>query len=136
RPVVLTMNYLRCPNLCPLVLEGLGGALRGVPFALGDQYEVVTVSIDPRDGPALARGMRLRALHAYGQPEAAGWRVLTGTHADVDRLAEVVGFHYAYDPDQDDYAHPAGAIVLTPTGQVSRYLYGMDFPSTDLRLAL
>jgi protein SCO1/2 len=137
RPVLLTMNYLNCPNLCPLILEGLGAGLAGVPFELGRQFDVVTVSIDPRDGPALAKMMKLRAVNAYGHPDdAAGWHVLTGNHETIDQLAAAVGFNYAYDPEQDDYAHPAGVIALTPEGRVSRYLYGMDFPATDLRLAL
>jgi protein SCO1/2 len=137
RPIVLTMNYLGCPNLCQLMLENLGNSLNGLPFTLGDEYSVVTVSIDPRDTPALGRNARDHALQGYAHPEAAhGWHILTGTHAEIDRLADAVGFRYGYDPDQDEYAHPAGVIVLTPTGQVSRYIYGLDFPATDLRLAL
>jgi protein SCO1/2 len=137
RPVILTLNYLSCPNLCPLMLRNLAGDLDGLPFTLGEQYTVLTVSIDPRDTPALAAHARQTALGASDHPEtAAGWKVLTGTHANIDRLADAVGFRYAYDADQDEYAHPAGVIVLTPDGKVSRYLYGLDYSPLDLRLAL
>ncbi len=137
RPVVLTMNYLRCQNLCSLVIKGLATSLTSVPLQLGADFTVLTVSIDPSDTPAVAASTKSEALATYAHPESAGgWHVLTGGHREIDRLADAVGFNYGYDADHDEYAHPAGVMVLTPDGRVNRYLYGIDFPPNDLRLAL
>ena len=137
RPVILTLNYFDCPNLCPLTLESLAGSLIELPFTIGDQYAVLSVSIDPRESPELAAAKKAIALHPYARPGAAqGWHFLTGEQDAIDRLTRAVGFRYAYDPDQEQYAHPAGVVVLTPGGRVARYLYGLDYSATDLRLAL
>jgi protein SCO1/2 len=137
RPVILTLNYFHCQNLCPLELEALANALNGVPFTLGDEFDVVSVSIDTRDGPTDAAATRLRALRGYEKrPSAVGWHVLTGDQPAIDRLAGAVGFSYSYDPDANEFAHPLGVVVLSPAGQVSRYLFGLDFAANDVRLAL
>lgn len=136
RPVLLTLNYLRCPNLCSTMLNGLADRLRSLPFSLGEQYTVLTVSIDPRDTPELAAEKRAAVLRGFPGEDAADWHFLTGDQAAIDRLASAVGFQYIYDPQEDEYIHPAGVVVLTPSGQISRYLYGLDFVPTDLRLAL
>lgn len=138
RPVILSLNYFHCQNLCPLELEGLMNGLNGISFTLDHDYTLITVSIDPREGPADAADIKSRELRAYERAAegATGWHVLTGGQAAIDRLTEAVGFNYAYDPLQDDYAHPAGVVVLTPSGQISRYLYGLDFSANDLRFAL
>jgi protein SCO1/2 len=138
RPVLLSLNDLRCPNLCPLELQGLIGGLNGVPFTLGDQYTLITVSFSPRDTPSDAAEARFHALRGYVHPEAAhGWAVLTTSEqAAIDQLTQSVGFGYVYDDQEDDYAHPLGVIALTPDGRISRYVYGLDFSATDLRLAL
>jgi protein SCO1/2 len=137
RPVILSLNYFHCQNLCPLELDGLIDGLNGVPYTLGRDFTMITVSIDPREGPADAQDVKARTLRRYDRgPATDGWHVLTGDQPAIDRLTDAIGFRYAYDPLQDDYAHPAGVVVLTPTGQVSRYLYGLDFSATDVRLAL
>jgi protein SCO1 len=137
RPVILSLNYFHCQNLCPLELDGLIDGLNGVSFILGRDFTMITVSIDPREGPADAQDVKARTLRGYDKgPGTDGWHVLTGDQPAIDRLTDAVGFRYAYDPLQDDYAHPAGVVVLTSAGQVSRYLYGLDFSATDLRLAL
>jgi protein SCO1/2 len=137
RPIVLTMNYFHCQNLCPLELDGVIGGLNGLPFTLGDDFTMVTISMDPREGPADALDAKARALRGYVHPSAAGgWHVLTGDHVAIDAVADAIGFQYAYDAQQNDFAHPAGVVILTPQGHVSKYLYGIDFSSNDLRLAL
>ena len=138
KPVVLTLNYFRCPNLCTLELQGLISGLNGVRFTLGDQYTVLTVSFDPRATAHEAATQKFRAMRGYIHPEAsAGWHLLTtDDQSAIDRLTQAVGFQYAYDVQEDDYAHPAGVTVLTPDGEISRYIYGLDFSATDLRLAL
>lgn len=136
-PVILTLNDLECANLCPLELDGVINGLNGLSFVMGQQYTLLTVSINPRDGPAEAASTKQRELRAYVHPQAAeGWHILTGDHDMIDRLTTAVGFDYAYDAANDDFAHPAGLIVLTPDGSVSHYLFGIDFPTNDVRLAL
>jgi len=137
RPVILTLNYLRCPNLCPIILPSLAADLNTIPFKLGQQFTVLTVSIDPRDTPEQAESTRATALESYEHPDSAdGWHVLTGHQEQIDQLADAVGFQYRYDEEQDEYAHPAGIVLLTPDGTISRYLYGLDFSPNDLRLGL
>jgi protein SCO1/2 len=136
RPVVLTFNYFHCPNLCSTLLQTLADRLRGVPFTAGEQYTVLTVSIDPRETPALAAEKRSTVLRGFPGEDDADWHFLTGQEAAVARLASAAGFHYLYDPQEDEYVHPAALIVLTPSGQISRYLYGLDVTPNDLRLAL
>jgi protein SCO1/2 len=137
QPAILTLNYFHCQNLCPIELDGLVNALNGVPLTLGQDFNLVTVSIDPREGPADAADAKARALRGYDRAQdGAGWHVLTGDQQSIDALTDAVGFRYAYDAQADDFAHPAGVIVLTPDGHVSRYVYGFDFDATDLRLGL
>lgn len=137
KPVVLTLNYLRCQNLCPLELETIAGTLAKMPFELGNQYDALTISIDARDTPVVAAGKRQFVLGLYDKPGSeAGWHFLTGDQESIDAVARAVGFDFRYDAQTDDYMHPLGVVVITPGGRVSRYLYGLDFPVRDLRLAL
>jgi protein SCO1/2 len=137
RPVILTLAYFDCPNLCPLVLEGLVKAMRVLGLDLGKDFDVITVSIDPKDTPALATQAKQRYLKRYGNAHAAaGWHFLTGEQEAITRLAQTVGFRYTYDEQQQQYAHASGIMVLTPQGRVSRYFYGVEFPPRDLRLGL
>ncbi len=137
RPVLLTLNYSRCPMLCTLVLDGLAEALSESSLTPGRDYEVVTVSIDPLESPALARRKKQRFVEALARPEAQGaWHFLTGREEAIRRLAESVGFGYRYLPDRDEYAHPAAVFVATADGRLSRILYGVRFDRRTVRLAL
>jgi protein SCO1/2 len=138
RPVILTMNYFHCQNLCEIELQDLVDGLNGVPFTVGDQYTLLTVSFDTRDTPRDAALEKFRAFRGYVHPEAAdGWHLLTtDNQSTIDRLTQAVGFQYVYDAQEDDYAHPAGVVVMTPQGAISRYIYGLDFTANDLRLGL
>lgn len=137
KPVILTMNYYECPNLCPLVIDGLAVGLVGVPFTIGEQFDVVSVSINPHDTPELASEVKNRVLRRPKPPRGAQeWHFLTGDQASIERLARTVGFNYAYDAEAQQYAHPSGIMVLTPTGMIARYIYGIEFAPMDLRLAL
>jgi protein SCO1/2 len=137
KPVILTLNYYHCPMLCPLVLEGLVQSLRVLAFTAGEEFEVVTVSIDPGETPALAAAAKARYVRDYGRPGvAAGWHFLTGEASAIAPLTEAVGFRYAYDAAKEQYAHAAGLVVLTPQGKLARYFYGVEFAPRDLRLAL
>jgi protein SCO1/2 len=137
KPVILTLAYFDCPNLCPLVLEGLVKAMRVLRLELGEDFDVVTVSIDPRDTPTTATEAKHNYLKRYGRSHAsAGWHFLTGEADAIARLAQTVGFRYTYDPQQQQYAHASGIMVLTPQGRVARYFYGVEFPPRALRLGL
>jgi protein SCO1/2 len=137
RPVVLALVYYECPMLCGLVLNGLSSSLGVLAFDAGDEFEVVAVSIDPGETPALAAAKKASCVGRYGRPgTAGGWHFLTGGEASIAALAEAVGFRYRYDPAIDQYAHAAGILVLTPEGKLARYLAGVDYPPKDLRLAI
>lgn len=137
KPVILVLAYYRCPMLCTQVLNGLVDSLRGIPFSVGDQFQVVTVSFDAREQPALAAAKKASYVESYGRPgAAAGWHFLTGGQESIDRLTRAVGFRYGYDAQQDQFAHASGIVVLTPQGRIARYFYGIQYPSRDLRLAL
>jgi protein SCO1 len=138
KPVVLIMAYYRCPRLCNEVLQGLLKSLKGMSsFDVGNQFQVVTVSFDSRETPDLAAGKKQSAIERYGRPGTDdGWHFLTGSQKSIDALAAATGFKFVYDPDSEQFAHAAGIMVLTPDGKLSRYFYGIDFPSRDLRLGL
>jgi protein SCO1/2 len=137
RPVVLVLAYLRCPQLCTLVLNGLLDGLKGVPLRPGEDFEVVTISFDPRETPELAAAKKAHYLAGYGRPGAENaWHFLTGDKGQIDRVAGAIGFRYAFDAEHDRYSHPSGVVVLTPQGRVSRYLFGIRFLSRDLKLGL
>jgi protein SCO1 len=136
KPVLLTLVYYRCPMLCNLVLNGLVRSMRDVDMDLGKDYRAITLSVDPKDTPHESLKRRRHHLQAMNKSEQAPWAFLTGQEEDIRRVAEAVGFLYNYDPETQQYAHPAVAMVLPPEGKVSRYLYGADFPQRDLKLAL
>ncbi len=135
RPVLLTLVYFECPNLCNLVLNGLVKGLQELEWVPGKQFDIVAVSINPSEKPELAAAKKEAYLKLYGKPEsAAGWHFLTGDEAQIRQLASEVGFLYKKDGTQ--YAHSAALYSLTPEGKISRYLYGIEFKPTDLKMAL
>jgi protein SCO1/2 len=135
KPVILDLVYYSCPMLCTLVLNGQTTALKNIPGTPGKDFEVVTISIDPTETFGLAQQKRAMYLEEYGRP-TTGWHFLVDHDGNAKKLAEQVGFHYRYDPEQKQYAHMAAIMLLTPEGRVSRYLYGVKFNPRDLRLAL
>jgi protein SCO1/2 len=137
RPVVLSFVYYGCPMLCLQSLSSLAATLGVVAENPGEDFEVVSISIDPRETPALALEKKAHYVERSGKPSiAAGWHYLTGTEANILRLTKAAGFRYAWDESAQQYAHPAGIVVATPHGKVSRYLFGIDYGPRDLRLAL
>jgi protein SCO1/2 len=137
RPVVLALAYYNCPMLCTQVLNGITGSLRTLDFQPGRDYEVVVVSIDPREGPRLAGQKKEVYVSHFGRPGTApGWHFLTGRDENIHALADAVGFRYKYDPNIDQFAHAAVFEVLTPSGVVSQYFYGIEFAPRDVKFAL
>jgi protein SCO1 len=137
KPVALNLVYFDCPMLCTVSLNGLASALDVVSFLPGREFELLTISFDAREGPSLAAHKKKAYLARLKRPGAeAGWHFLTGDKASVDAIAKAVGFRYAWDDETKQFAHPAGLVVLTPQGKISRYLYGIEYAPKDLRLAL
>lgn len=137
KPVILNLVYYTCPMLCTMVLNGMVDGLKDVAYTIGTEYEVVSISIDPRDTPDIAFKKKSNYLKSYGRPGAEpGWHFLTGTEENIRKVADSVGFQYRWDERQEQYAHAATLFVLTPQATISRYLYGIQFASKDLRLAL
>lgn len=141
KPVILSLAYFRCPNLCTLVLNGLVESMSRLHKArpgmqLGADYDVITVSIDPREQPALALAKKRSYLARYGALPGAPWHFLTGDEASIRVLARAVGFGYAYDASSGEYSHPSGILVVTPRGRVSQYFYGIHYPAPALAASL
>jgi len=137
KPVVLALVYYNCPMLCTQVLNGLDRSLKDVPMDIGKDFDVVTLSIDPSETPRLAAAKRDLYTGIYGRPGAAeGWHFLTGEESEIRKLANAVGFRYAYDADSKQFAHASAVLVLTPGGKISRYFYGIAYAARDMRLGL
>jgi protein SCO1/2 len=137
KPVVLVMAYYECPMLCSLVLNGVTTALRAGGLRPGEDFEVVVVSIDPADTPERAAAKKATYVRFYDRPGAErAMHFTTGKEADVRRIADAVGWKYEYDPVGKQFAHPAGIMVITGAGVISRYFYGVDFSPRDLRLGI
>jgi protein SCO1 len=137
KPVVLSLVYYTCPMLCTQVLNGQLGAFRQISFDIGKQYEVVSVSFNSQETPQLAAQKKETYIKGYNRAGGgAGWHFLTGDEGNIRKLADAVGFRYAWDEQTKQFAHASGIMVLTPQGKIARYFYGIDYPPRDLRLAL
>jgi protein SCO1 len=137
RPVVVALVYYDCPMLCGLILSGMARAMRQNGLELGKDYQAVTISFDPEEKPPLAAERRRGYLQSMGRPEQGeDWPFLVGTGEASRRVADALGFYYKHDPVSGEWAHMAAIFVLTPDGHVSRYLYGIEFPNKDFRLAV
>jgi protein SCO1/2 len=140
KPVVLAFVYYDCPMLCTQVLNGMVTSFRVLPFKIGNEFDVVTVSFDPRETSALAAAKK--KIYVNYLPEkmrsgaANGWHFLTGDQANIAQLTEAVGFHYRYDEATKQFAHASAIMLTTPQGKLSRYFYGIEYPARDLRLGL
>jgi protein SCO1/2 len=137
RPAVLSLVYYSCPMLCPRVLDALNTSLRRMTLDPGQDYQVITISFDPKDSPATSaqeKARQIQTLHRAGGEQA--WHFLTGTQNSIQQLTQSVGFRYQWDPKTRQFAHATALILLTPQGKISKYFYGLDYSSTDLRLGL
>ncbi len=137
RPVILTLVYYQCPMLCSEVLTGLNSAMQVMKFTAGNEYEVVTVSIDPRDTPEVAKAKKASYLKEYNRPGAEdGWHFLTGQPDNITKLAQTVGWKYRWEPKMNQFVHAAGIMLVTPQGKLAQYYYGIEYAPKDLRLGL
>jgi len=137
RPLILNLVYYRCPMLCGEVLSGLESALRVLKFDVGKDFDVLTVSFDPKDTPKDASAKKAEFLKRYNRPGAeAGWHFLTGPQASIEALTNTAGFQYEYDAKSGQFAHATAIMVLTPAGKIAQYYYGVEYAPKDLRLGL
>ncbi len=137
RPVLISLVYYNCPMLCGEVLNGMSTAFKVLKFIPGKEFEVVTLSIDPREKPELAAAKKRTYIEHLDRPGAeAGWHFLTGEQSQIDALADTIGWHYQYDPKIDQFAHAAGIVLVTPQGRISQYYYGVEFSARDMRLGI
>ena len=137
KPVILNLVYYNCTMLCGEALAGLTGAMKMIKFDAGKEFEVVTVSFNPKETPEIAAAKKKDYLARYGRAGAeSGWHFLTGPAESINALTKAVGFQYQYDEKNNQYAHATAIMVLTPQGRISRYFYGVDFPPKDLRMGL
>jgi protein SCO1/2 len=137
KPLILNLVYYNCTMLCGEALAGLSSAMRLVKFDVGNEFDVITVSFDPRETPEMAAAKKKDYVGRYGRANAAaGWHFLTGQPDSINALTKAVGFQYQYDAKSNQYAHATAIMVLTPQGRISRYFYGVDFPPKDLRMGL
>lgn len=137
RPVLLALVYYDCPMLCNQVLNGMTGALRVLRFSAGQEFDVLAVSFDPREGPQLAAEKRALYLKRYGREGSVpGWHFLTGKPQAIKALTEAVGFRYLWDEQTKQFAHASGLVLLTPEGKVAQYYYGIEYSPKDMRLGM
>jgi protein SCO1 len=137
KPMILNLVYYQCPMLCGEVLSGLESALRVLKFDVGKEFDVLTVSFDPRETPDMATKKKAEFLKRYGRPSAAGgWHFLTGPQESIDALTKAAGFQYQYDPKTGQFAHATAIAILTPEGKIAQYYYGVEYAPKDLRLGL
>jgi protein SCO1/2 len=137
KPLILNLVYYQCPMLCGEVLSGLESALRVLKFDVGKEFDILTVSFDPRETPEMASAKKAEFLKRYGRAGAAeGWHFLTGPQSSITALAKAAGFDYEYDPKTGQFAHATAIMVLTPEGKIAQYYYGVEFAPKDLRLGL
>jgi protein SCO1/2 len=137
KPVVLALVYYECPMLCNQVLTGLSGALKGVNFDVGKEFDVVAISFDPRDTPTVAKAKKETYLAHYNRPEtAAGWHFLTGTPESIEKITQAVGFKYQWDESTKQFAHAGGIQIATPEGRLARYFYGIDYAPKDVKFGV
>lgn len=137
KPVMLALVYYECPMLCTIVLNGITRSLKMVPFTPGRDFEIVLVSINPRETPELASTKKATYIREYGRSGSeSGWHFLTGKDSSIKPLANAVGFHYAWDEELQQYAHAAGMMVATPEGRLARYYYGVEFTPQDVKFGL
>ena len=135
RPVVVNLVYYACPTLCNLVLNGQAQTLKELPWTPGSEYEVVTISIDPRETPEIASRKKAAYMESFKRP-APGWHFLADTKGHSKMLADQLGFKYRFDEGRNQFVHPAAIMILTPEGKVARYLYGTRFKAFDLRMGV
>ena len=141
RPVILALVYYKCPILCSEELKGLTGALEMVSYQPGKDFDIVAISIDPKETPAIAASKKREYVTYYGHPESApGWHFLTGQQPAITAVAKATGFGFVRVPGPDgkltQFAHASAIQIVTPEGKIAQYYLGVEYSPQDLRLGL
>lgn len=136
-PVIISPVYYSCPGLCNFHLNGLVDGLKGVDWTIGDKFKVLAISFDPKEKPDVALKKKASYMKVYGRPEAdSNWHFLTGDAENIQKFTSAVGFKYKWNEQEKEWAHASTAIVVSPTGTITRYLPGIMFEPKDIKLAL
>lgn len=137
RPVILNLGYYQCPMLCGELLQGLVGSMKPLTFSVGKDFDIVTLSFDPRETTEMAAEKKRDIMKRYGRPGAEkGWHFLTGRADQINAITKAVGYQYQFDEKSGQYAHTTSIVILTPDRHVAEYFYGVEFSPKDLRLGL
>lgn len=137
RPVLLSFAYHTCDTLCSMVLDATARGIQDAVWTAGKEYQVITISIDPKETLEATAAKRQQLLKAYGRPEAEdGWHFLVGDKPEIERITDAFGYRYFYNARSGHYGHPAAIMFLTPDGKIARYLYGLNYNPMDVRMAL
>ena len=136
-PTILTLNYFECPMLCTLVLNGLAESIKNLTLNSGDDYQIITIDINPNEKTLFANQKKKNYIKGYDlQNVEKNWHFLTGTQESIKKIADSIGYIYYYDEKRDEYMHPAAITLLSSEGKISRYLYGIEYPNKDLKLGI
>ncbi|MEI6349674.1 MAG: SCO family protein [Verrucomicrobiota bacterium] len=136
-PVLLVPGYFRCRMLCEGVSDGLILSLQGNRKQVGPDFRVVFLSIDPKEQLAESRARKRTFLKRYSRPGSEnGCDFLSGSPEAISAVTNAIGFHYRFDPQSGEFAHPAGFVVVRPDGKLSRYFFGVSFSAAELDQAL
>jgi len=136
KPALLVPGYYGCTNLCDVVRAGVAQAVSASGLEPGEQFNVVLISIDPRESPSDAAVAQRDDAREHPEAQVSRWRYLVGASTAGAQLMRAIGFRYLYDPRNGAYAHPAGVVVVSPSGVVTQYLLGVQYAPLTLRLAL
>lgn len=137
KPVILTLAYYECPMLCTLVLNGIAESVKAMEWKPGEQFQMLTLSIDPTETRELAAAKKRSYVEYISKPSIdEGWRFMVGQDSSIHAIADALGFRYFYIRERDEFAHPAVVFILTEDGRISRYLYGLQYKTQDVRLSL
>lgn len=137
KPIIISPVYYGCRSLCNYHLNGLTEGLKGLDWSAGEKFEVLAISFDDREGPELAKAKKESYMKLYDRPKAnGGWHFLTGDAKAIGSLTSSVGFKFRWNDDMGEWAHPSAAIIVSPEGQITRYLPGVFFRPQDIKLAL
>ena len=136
-PTVLTLNYFECPMLCTLVLNGLAESLKNLTLNAGDDFQIITIDINPNEKTLFANQKKKNYIKGFGLEYVKNdWHFLTGDEKNIKKVADSIGYIYYYDKQRDEYMHPAAITLLSSEGKISRYLYGIEYPVKDLKLGI
>lgn len=137
RPAIFVMGYFSCPQLCSVVMNGLVQSMSEIQPRVGRDFDVFFVSIDPNESWDLGAQKKRSYVRSYGKLDSTnGWHFLTGSKESINRTAKAMGFRYWYDPELKQYAHGSGFAVVTPSGKLSKYFYGIDYPAKNVAAAI